>query len=128
MGGLRRLRRVTVATLVCGAVALTAGCLSADQRVEAEQLALGDARLAGFLAAHPHRVVEVREPAEAVADAVVDVHLDTPAGAEAWPLDVCGTGVDQDVVGIRWLVDLVDDEIVAVAPIWGANKSCFENV
>lgn len=122
MGTLRR--RCAPALMIALASVVTACGLSNDQAREAERIALGDERLADFLADSPHAVVEVRRPRYASeTDVVVEIGFDDPVPREEYPLDMCDSG-GPEITGVRWLVDTEKDSVRAVTPVW-YSLSCF---
>ncbi len=53
--------------------------------------------------------------------------LAQPVEEAAWPLDACDIGRVGGITGVRWLVDIRDDEVLAVTPVWGA-VTCFTDI
>jgi hypothetical protein len=87
--------------------------------------ALGDERLVGLLANHPHRIeqVEQLDAEDPSRPTVVVVAFDQPLDDAEYPLDVCAIDTGgQPITGLRWL--LHGEDIVAVSPIWGADLTC----
>ena len=85
--------------------------------------ALGDERLAAFLAGHPHRVEQVEAADASTARAIVTVVFDHPLDDAEYPLDICAIDTDgQPITGLRWLID--GDDITSVSPRWGADRYC----
>jgi hypothetical protein len=119
--------RVVGCTFVLAVAMILGGCLTKEQRAEAQRLALGDARLAQFLDTHSYVVEEIRRPKgqPQLADgAYVDIVLAEAVDAAEWPLDTCDE-VLGPIDGIAWLLDLAEDEVVAVSPLSG-TQACFE--
>lgn len=87
---------------------------------------LGDERLAGLLATHPHQVEQVEQAGPegtAPGRVAVTVAFDQPLDDAEYPLDVCAIDTDgQPITGMRWLLE--GDEIVAVSPRWGTDLIC----
>lgn len=87
---------------------------------------LGDERLAGLLASHPHQVEQVEHTgpeATTLGRVAVTVAFDQPLDDVEYPLDVCAIDTDgQPITGVRWLLE--GDDIMAVSPRWGAGRFC----
>jgi hypothetical protein len=115
--------------LGCGALAIVAsGCLTDEQKADARQIALNDARFAELLAEHTYAVTDVREPRRDAdeGEVIVEIAFDNSFPTSEYPGDACDIGRDPDMVtGILWLVDINADVVLAVTPSWG-TVSCFD--
>ena len=117
------IKRALLLTVVAAALV---ACLSPGQVKEAERLALGDARLAELLDENPHTVKTVRRAtSNAVPGVIVEIEFAHPVNRAWWPLDACDIG-DDNITGVRWLVDIDGDEVRAVTPVWG-EVACFRD-